>query len=203
MLTLAGCGISTQAQPLSGILSRFAIVVYSFLVLCSLPLDAADSSSFEKVTNRAVIALKRDDLKAFLHMCSQSGLTIARRGVDSSQMEKANNPDTGAKFESRAFVDDPLGFEHNHLPLQIWVDEEAQFTSYKDEPALREALEKFRAELISGYGPVESSLNLTDEWGRNLGPAASGKICAGAFWFICFTQQNNQWKISRLEIALH
>lgn len=47
---------------------------------------------------------------------------------------------------------------------------------------------------------VQHSLNLPDYHSHShLGPALSGKVCAGELWYVCFTNEGGCWKVWKLE----
>jgi hypothetical protein len=49
----------------------------------------------------------------------------------------------------------------------------------------------------------EYSLDLSDHWGRRLGPAATGKLASNDWWYIYFVQENGEWRVWKLELAIH
>jgi hypothetical protein len=173
----------------------------SIFLMTAAPLVAADNSNFETTAKAALAALYEDDVGAFMKLCATPRVQIVRRGVDWDQTKSSEGP----HYKSHIWDDDPLGIEHDKLHILVWNDEQVDLNLNDPDQRkeLRKIIEKFRTEMNSGYGRTEISMTLTDEWGRNVGPAASGKICAGYFWFIDFIRQNGQWKVSKLELAVH
>lgn len=54
------------------------------------------------------------------------------------------------------------------------------------------------------YRGVQAVMHGMDAWEeRELGPSASGKMASKSFWYIYFRKEKNEWKIWKLELAVH
>jgi hypothetical protein len=70
---------------------------------------------------------------------------------------------------------------------------------------LKKALARFAHETDDTmHGGVEVATHQMDAWAeRELGPSAAGKIASSSFWYIYFRKEGNDWKIWKLELAVH
>jgi hypothetical protein len=183
------------------------IIAFSILLFAVFPLSAADSPSLEKAANRAVAALKSGDFKSFIGMCSKrNGVIVARRGVDWDRSATSGGDDD-THFKSSLFTGkyDLLGFEHDNLQGLVWVEEETEFSlDDTDRDSFHKVFVRFCKEMKDTYGDTNISMHLWDAWRqRNLGPAANGPMASNYEWYIYFTLENGQWKVWRMELAVH
>ena len=144
---------------------------------------------------RAYLAFHARDIDALRPMLSAKGVLICYRRAVWPRDEKK---------EKRRTNNEAFPHTLDDLAPMVWEERTAEFP-VDGVQALTTALTRFAKETDGTYhDSVDVSMHQMDPWEtRELGPSAAGKTASNAHWFIYFRKEGPNWKIWKLESAIH
>lgn len=143
---------------------------------------------------KAMLIVAQANARGMQYCVSERGLAVAYRARCYECKDQAGPEYDSLFLGGSASVVNGYWVWQRHFSLEEVADQTRP---------LPQALKRFASEMRDGaWAGVDYSLKTTAH-GRDLGATASGKVCSGRNWYLCFARDESGWKLARMEIIDH